>query len=249
MDWAGYLDGFHAERPGITEAVLRRSHGTDGGDPYGRLADAIPGRGRVLDLACGSAPLRCDLPGRTYLGVDASAAELAAARGRGAENLIRARALPLPLADGSVDAVACSMGLMLLTPLADTLDEIARVLAPSGVLAVTVPATGPLRPLDIVVVAGLLGVLGRRLRYPNDAELRDLSGYLARAGLLVTGDGRERYGYRPRGAADADTFVASLYLPGRRRDGAARRYVRALSRAGVELPVPIRRVVAVKPDR
>jgi hypothetical protein len=50
-----------------------------------------------------------------------------------------------------------------------------------------------------------------------------------------------------RTAADAELFLSSLYLPGiaparYRRAGA---YVRVLARFGVELPVPIRRFVAV----
>jgi hypothetical protein len=56
MSWDGYLEGFHAARPGITESVLRcaRAGGTD---PYAWLAEVVPQRGLVLDLGCGSAPL------------------------------------------------------------------------------------------------------------------------------------------------------------------------------------------------
>ncbi len=77
--WSEYLAGFHARRPGITEQVLRRSLGA-GGDPYDWLACAVPQRARVLDLACGNGPLWPRLPGRAYVGVDVSAAELGLAR-------------------------------------------------------------------------------------------------------------------------------------------------------------------------
>lgn len=55
--WDGYLAAFHAERPGITEAVLGRARSDDGGDPYDWLTDALPDQGVVVDIACGSGPL------------------------------------------------------------------------------------------------------------------------------------------------------------------------------------------------
>lgn len=91
VSWDGYLESFHAERPGITEAVLRRAR-ADGTDPYDWLAEVVPPRGRVLDLGCGSAPLFRALEGRSWIGLDTSKAELAAARAAGARPLLRARA-------------------------------------------------------------------------------------------------------------------------------------------------------------
>jgi hypothetical protein len=66
MNWDGYLEGFHAERPGITESVLRRAR-AGGTDPYDWLAEVVPRRGRVLDLGCGSAPLFRALEGLSSL--------------------------------------------------------------------------------------------------------------------------------------------------------------------------------------
>jgi hypothetical protein len=60
VTWDAYLERFHAARPGITEAILRRSVRGDregAGDPYCWLAGAVPAHGRVLDLGCGSGPL------------------------------------------------------------------------------------------------------------------------------------------------------------------------------------------------
>lgn len=79
--WRAYLAGFHAESPGITEAVLARSrHGRS--TPYDWLAEEVPGDARVLDLACGNGALRPQLSPRRYLGVDNVAAGFEAARGR-----------------------------------------------------------------------------------------------------------------------------------------------------------------------
>lgn len=251
MSWPEYLKSFHDTRPGVTEQVLSRSHGR-ATNPYAWLA-AVPRPDSaldVLDLACGNAPLQPYLssPPRAgrYVGVDVSMGELVAARGAGRGPLVRADAAAIPLADGGVDVVVCSMGLMLLSPLAAVLTEIRRVLAPGGLLVATVPATGPLRPLDLPVVGGLVAALGRGLRYPNDPAMRCMPRLLARAGLRLEADERRRFGYRLREEADGEVFLSSLYLPGlpERRYDRARAYLRALARAGVELPIPIRRVVA-----
>ena len=250
VSWEHYLDSFHAARPGITEAVLRRSRATCGGavtDPYRWLAQAVPRRGRVLDLGCGSGPLWPELAGRDYTGLDTSAAELAAARAAGAGPLLRASAAAIPLRDGSVDVVACSMSLMVFTPLPRVLAEIARVLRPGGLLVATVPARGPLRSRDVALVAGLLAALGRAPSYPAGGEMRRLARLLAAAGLPLAGDERCRFGYRLRDRADADAFLSSLYLPGLRaaRYRIAAAYLRLLARSGDEVPVPLRRITGV----
>ena len=243
--WAGYLSTFHAERPGVTEAVLSRC--TDAGvNPYDWLMEAAPATGRVLDLACGSAPLWTRLSGRGYLGVDVSAAELAGAARRGAGPLARASATALPLRSASVDMVLCSMALMLPTPLPAALAQIARVLAPGGRLVATLPDMRPVRAADVPAVAGLVMALGRGLDYPNDAALHRLPSLLANANLRVVADERRRFAYRLAERGDADRFLASLYLPGlpRHRYRRTLAWLRALARVHATVPVPIRRVVA-----
>lgn len=245
MGWDGYLEGFHAERPGITESVLRRArHG--GTDPYDWLAEVVPPRGRVLDLGCGSAPLFRMLPGRSWIGVDTSEAELAAARAAGAGPLLRARASAIPLRDASVDVVICSMSLMVTTPLPQVITEISRVLRPGGLLAATIPAAGPLWPADRAVVAGLIAALGRAPAYPAGRGMARIPSLLAGHGLVVTADTRRRFGCRLRGPADATQFLSSLYLPGTpaARCRLARGYLRFLALFRYEMPVPLRRITA-----
>lgn len=245
--WQRYLASFHARNPGITEQVLDRAC-SEVGDPYDWVASVVPPGIRVLDLACGNAPLWSRLPGRIYLGVDTSAGELAAGCGRGAGPLVRASAAALPLADASVDLVVCSMALQVLDPLPVVLAGITRVLVRGGRLVATMPDRGPLRPGDVVVLAGLLAALGRGLRYPNDAALGRLRDLLAGAGLELVADERRRFGYPLADGEAADRFLTSLYVPDlpAYRYRTARTVLRGLARAGVTVPVPIRRVIATR---
>ncbi len=86
-DWRQYLADFHRERAGVVEAVLSRSFaGEHDHSPYRWLARAVSaGSQLVLDLACGSGPMSRELvqPGRTVVGLDLSADELALAAERG----------------------------------------------------------------------------------------------------------------------------------------------------------------------
>ncbi|MFC1417715.1 class I SAM-dependent methyltransferase [Streptacidiphilus cavernicola] len=246
MTWDAYLDAFHRQHPGITEALLTRAHNA-GTNPYQWLADAAPAQGQVLDLGCGNAPMRTALPtAARYLGVDRSPNELAAAQAGRAAPLLRADATSLPIAASSIDTVICSMALMLLTPLPRALTEIHRVLRPGGLLIATLPASGPLHPHDFLTVGALLLALRRPLRYPNDDALRTVPAVLEAAGLDLLIEERRRFTLPLTGPADAQLLLDSLYLPaltpaGHRR---ALRTLRSVAAAGIEFPIPLKRFTA-----
>lgn len=258
-DWRNYIAGFHALSPGITEDVLARTS-AGGLTPYDWLARAIPPDvGLVLDLACGSGPMAEMLPAadpgqRTeVVGLDLSAAELRrAARTHGlGGRLVEGDATQLPFADGCFDAVVSSMSLMVVESYAVVLAECARVLRPGGVLALTVSTAVPLRSTDLA----LLTLLGARLRsrpqFPAGLELTGLRDALESAGFRLLEDARERFGFTVRDRAGADLVMRSLYLPGtpdRRRELAAAWLAGRAeeSSEGVEIPLPVRRIVAVR---
>jgi demethylmenaquinone methyltransferase/2-methoxy-6-polyprenyl-1,4-benzoquinol methylase len=119
------------------------------------LASAVPENApRVLDLCTGNGASLEGLrrPGRLVLGADVSLGMLREADALTdptgwTPRLVCADAFKLPLRDGAVAAVTVAFGMRNLRPMSDALAEIARVLAPGGVLAVleaTAPAPGPL---------------------------------------------------------------------------------------------------------
>jgi SAM-dependent methyltransferase len=246
VSWStGYLRRFHDERPGITEDTLglARSRGVD---PYAWLLEPVPPAAMVLDVACGSGPLRRRVTAGEWVGVDASSGELGRARAGGAGTLVRADALRLPVASGAVAAVVCSMALMVVTPLADVLAELRRVLRPGGTAVALLPGTVPVTVGDAFRYARLMAVVRRaHLAYPGDRDLRRLHTLASGAGLAVVGDRRRRF---VLALADADAgrrFVRSLYLPGVPDGRVARAGELAASWAGDGggIGVPLRRVV------
>jgi hypothetical protein len=141
------------------------------------------------------------------------------------------------------------MSLQVITPLPTVLAEFGRVLVPGGRLVALVPDRGPLVGADGLWLAGLLAALGRTIGYPNDFALRHmLNDLLGAAGLCLTDDCRLRFTFRLNTSADAALFLSSLYLPDLpdRRLRAARRWLHALARGRTGLPVPLRRIVAIR---
>lgn len=243
--WSDYLQDFHHAQPGITERVLRHAR-HDGEDPYDWVIERLPSEGRLVDLAGGNGALTVRLPpavAATLL--DSSAAEVAGARERGVECLARADTAALPLADASVDAVACSMALMLV-PLWSTLTEVRRVLSRGGLLVATLPAVGPLTAGDAWRYGRLLFALRRtRLSYPNDRYLTAPGNIFAAAGLELIGDERRRFVCHIETPDLGLTLLDSLYLPDTpaHRLAAARRVAQRW--AGCDLGIPLRRLIAV----
>lgn len=104
----------------------------------------------VLDLACGPGTLTRRLsdavgPSGLVVGADLSTSMLArASRAVRTPNtvFVRADAMALPLREGAVDAVCCSLCLQLVPDLDTALARIRRVLVPGGRLATAVPTHG-----------------------------------------------------------------------------------------------------------
>jgi len=248
--WNDYLQHFHACHPGITEQVFAASAESNLGTPYAWLRAALPSEpGHVIDVACGSAPLRPLLANAvSYLGIDRSPEELSLAARLGRGPLARGDACHLPVADGSMDVVICSMAVMLLNPIKAALAEVARVLRPGGTFATIRPVAGPVRLRDIPM--GLRLILGLRHlpEMPQRFAKTRFTRMLAEAGLTVTADEGRRFAFPLVTESDARLAVEALYLPhvqADRREQAIRRLARA-AKPGAQLPVSIRRTVAVR---
>lgn len=243
-EWAGYLDRFHQERPGITEDVLATARSDAVGDPYSWLLSPLDGHAAVLDVACGSAPLRHRIGHDRWVGIDRSPGELRRAGEACAGPLVRGDATVLPFGDGAFSSVVCSMAIMLLQPFGTALAELIRVLAPGGVGVLLLPGRRPLTALDLARYGRLMLLLHRvRLAYPNDREVAHLPSVLRTAGLRVTDDTRLRFRVPFDDEASVARFVESLYLPWvpARRVSAA---VTTLGEwVGSDIGVPLRRVV------
>jgi SAM-dependent methyltransferase len=99
------------------------------------------GGGRALDVGCGTGITLLELPPRfRALGLDPAAEAVALCRERGLSDLVRGSATEIPLPGGAADVV---LALDIVEHVEDdvaALREIARVLSPSGIAVLTVPA-------------------------------------------------------------------------------------------------------------
>lgn len=238
--WEGYVAEYHDANPGITEDVLADARDGAGRSPYDWLVEAVPaGASTVVDLACGSGPVARRLGGCRLVGVDRSAGEMARASGL----RVRALATALPLAGGCSGAVVSSMALMLLSPLAAVLAEVARVLQPGGTFAATVPSRtaspGTAVFADILRTLGQVGV-----RYPE--PLDDVAGRFGAAGLTLCGDDDVVFTRTVTGPDEAAQVVRSFYAPGTDSSRVAVAVKTLEDAAPVDVSYRIRRLVAVR---
>lgn len=246
IDWPNYLAAFHAQRPGITQAVLERSH-NHGRNPYQQLLESIDHNGRILDLACGSAPTR-SMHANRWVGLDTSIAELTAARDSGADTLVLGDATRLPFGDGTFDTVICAMALMLITPTQPALREIARVQREAGTLHVLLPATKPLSWTDRTRYIRLVGSLRATPQFPTSSLDHNAPHALSEAGYTITSDQRRRYRYPITTIEDANRFVNSLYLPNTTPRQIQRATAQAERWRGHEIGIPVRTITAFRND-
>ena len=252
VDWHGYLDRFHREHVGSIEELLQRLE-SGGRSPYAWLARAVSESSTtVLDLACGSGAVARELarPGRTVIGVDLSAHELAEAQRRSPDGtFIRADARHLPLRDGSMDAVVSSFGFAVVRPMPQLAKEVERVLAPGGVVAVIAPAWQSLRPQDIPAISKILSVLHSTPHFPSRDSRPGLPHLFAAHGIHKVDDARERYTYTVHNREDAERLLEALYLPGvaaARISAAIDSLTRNADRRPVHVTIPMRRFVGIK---
>jgi len=242
IDWTHYLTTFHAQRPGITEAVLTRCRHNDQ-NPYQWLFDDIDPAAKILDVACGNAPTRPRLATR-WVGIDRSRAELTDAQYRGARNVVLADALQLPVADKAFDIVVCAMALMLIAPLSDALREISRVLRPGGTLHALTPTHQPLTWNDRIRFGRLAFALHTTPQFPASPLDRHAQHEFTQAGFTITHDEARRYTYRIDTNEDADRFIDSLYLPNANPSQLRRGHTEARRWHRHEIGIPLRNITA-----
>lgn len=235
----GLVARLHAERPAVTEDLLRSARDAAGRNPYGWLAEALAATGRVLDLGCGTAPLAEEVGLRRYVGVDRSAAELAEARRRRPGVDVRLGEAGDPPPVGTVASVAVSMALMLIG--LEPVVAVAARLLPAGAVVV---ATVPTRDADLVAgttYGSLLGLLGQAGRdYPDPLDAAGLTSRAAAGGFRLVEDLPGSFTRQVRDGADAAFVVDSCYAepPRAARDAALR-----LVHSAGGLDYPIRRLV------
>jgi ubiquinone/menaquinone biosynthesis C-methylase UbiE len=148
---------------------------------------------RVLDVACGTgiaARTAAEIVGAAnVVGIDRNEAMLTVARRVDPAidwRLGDAAALQLP--DGSFDIVLCQMALMFFPDRAGALQELARVAAPGGTVAVLVPSSLDAQPAYgpfVDMAATTAGAEARSLlsTYFACGDLGPLTGLFERAGL------------------------------------------------------------------
>jgi SAM-dependent methyltransferase len=99
------------------------------------VARHLEGSRRVLDVGCGEGQVarRVASGGAQVVGLDPTAAQVAAARERGGGPVyVRARAEALPIADGSFDTVLVCLALEHVDAFEAAIAEVSRVLEPGG---------------------------------------------------------------------------------------------------------------------
>jgi ubiquinone/menaquinone biosynthesis C-methylase UbiE len=134
-DWRSY-----DEVAGVYDRVRTEFHALPAADLVGLVAP--PAGGRVLDVGTGTgaaALAASEAVGSEgfVVGIDPSMDMLRRARDRGVERLVAGKALDLPFADASFDAITASFVIFLFTRYETALFDMVRALRPGGRMGVT----------------------------------------------------------------------------------------------------------------
>ena len=132
-----FLLDFHRDFPGCTSAAFAHGHSLENAKSSYQLLADLASDDDVLDLGCGDGHLLSLLAPRTgcrpAIGLDLSPHELARAQHQhGPLPLALGRAQRLPFRDSSFSLVLSHFAFHLMGDLDALVDELARVLAPSG---------------------------------------------------------------------------------------------------------------------
>lgn len=145
--WSDPEDKYGAGTPGYSEHFIRFISQW--------LPKCAPERPRVIDVGCGDGYFSHQLArlGAQVTGMDLSPAGLAKARSRTPEGTFLEHDLsqPFPVPDGSFDAAWCSEVLEHLFAPLKTLEHIARVVRPGGLVLLTVPYHDRLKNVAIAL--------------------------------------------------------------------------------------------------
>ena len=237
-----------SRRPGASERVLELARGGELG-PFDWLARSVSSSAtRVLDLACATGVMtrRLVSDGRTVIGVDLSSDNIAEAGSTGIGEYVQADMRFLPFADGSFDAVVSSLGLGMVDDRDEFLAEVSRVLRPGGIFAALTPSLRPLGRSDLRIIGQLAAHLRVAPQVPGLAEFRAKQS-LAAVGLTKIEDKRARYHFTIAGPHDAEVLLAGLReATDRARAAAAEFLADRAARGEFTIPLPTRRIVALK---
>jgi SAM-dependent methyltransferase len=158
----------------------------------GRRAVDAAGGGPILDMPVGTAYFTVEAAARhggLVVGADIAAGMVqqaaSAAAGRGLDNLaaVQADAHHLPFKDGSFSAILCTNGLQVMPGLTESVNEMARVLAPGGTLYASVVTL----PLSRLMPTGASAKLPTMMR-----SGLDVAEEFSKAGIYVTKVRHER---------------------------------------------------------
>lgn len=238
---------FGPDRPHAVDLVLQRALGGDH-TPYEWLARSVSSSAKlVLDLSCGASGLGSRLmrPGRTVVSIEESTECV----GIYDDDCIEVLASPehLPFGDGCFDAVVTSLGVGLAGDRLSFLAEAARVLRPGGVFAGLTPSWRPMSVEDMRISSQLAGYLRVSPHLPGTVEFR-AKAMLGAVGLTKMEDTRARHHFEVRDREDAEVLVGGLREAGdRARAASAIDYLAGRAeKSPVRVPLPMRRIVAIK---